>query len=193
MANYFFLYNTTTGVITQPYLGNADTWTNIPTGQSVLGVFPQEEASDTIRDAYNNPNYYLVQSNALVQKSNVSSLQLTDAQNARISELNSKCNMTILSGFSSSALGVSHNYDFNEEAQRNLSGRLSLINADPNYPASFSWKTTDSGIMTHTKEQFIQLCVDADTFKNNQVSKYWNLKAQVNLTTTVTNVTAIVW
>jgi hypothetical protein len=98
----------------------------------------------------------------------------------KIDLLSATCNSTILAGFSSSALGISHNYDFNYEAQGNLSGRLGLINANQNYTEPFSWKTTDAGVLNHTKAQFIQLCTDADTFKNTQIAKYWTLKGQVN-------------
>lgn len=121
-----------------------------------------------------------------------SGMQLADAQTAKFSELNSKCNQTILSGFSSTALGVSHNYDFDMEAQMNFSGMMNAVNGSM-APASITWKTTDAGNLAHTQAQFKQLYADGMNFKNNQIAKYWTLKSQVLAATTVAQVNAIVW
>lgn len=190
--NYWFLYNYTTGTITQPYLGNADQWTNIPSGQGVIGPFSQASATAAVQDAYTNPQLYTVQSGQLVQAANYTSLQLQQAQNAKIGDLNSKCNQTILSGFASSALSVSHNYDFDYEAQMNFSGMMNAVNASI-APASITWKTTDAGNLAHTQAQFKQLYADGMNFKNTQITKYWNLKAQVLAATTVSQVNTITW
>lgn len=66
MSNYWFLYNTTTGAITETHLTTAEQWTNIPSGQGVIGPYPQATASATVQDAYNNPNRYLVQNGTLM-------------------------------------------------------------------------------------------------------------------------------
>lgn len=98
----------------------------------------------------------------------------------KLSELDVACTTTILAGFKSSVLGEKHDYDFDEEAQRNLTGRLGLVNTFPTadkYQA-FSWKTKDAGPLVHTQDEFRQLCSDADDHKNGHVAKYWSLKLQ---------------
>lgn len=111
----------------------------------------------------------------------------------KIAELDQKCNQTILAGFTSSALGVAHQYGFSTDDQANLTGRLTLINANPSYPEPFDWKTLDTGPLPHTKAQFIQVCTDGDSFKGGQIAKYWQLKAQVEAATTTDEVDAIIW
>jgi hypothetical protein len=69
--NYWFLYKLDTGEIYgAPYLGTADQWTNIPDGCGVLGPFPQDSAPQEVVDAFNNPQYYVVQDGELVKRPN---------------------------------------------------------------------------------------------------------------------------
>lgn len=127
------------------------------------------------------------------QATDVESTSLDDLKTLKINQLDYLCTNTILAGFKSSALGAEHVYGFNEQDQANLSGRLTLINADTSYPDTFSWKTTDAGPLAHTKAQFIVVCRDADTHKNNYIAKYWSMKYQVQAVTTKEDVLAIVW
>jgi hypothetical protein len=124
--------------------------------------------------------------------SELSSLWLPIFQQEKIDELNNKCNETILSGFSSNCLGTDHTYQFDYDAQANLTGQLALMNADSTI-SSVLWKTTDAGVLSHSKEQFLQLVHDAFNFKNSQIGKYWNLKSQVLSATTEDVVKSIVW
>lgn len=119
-------------------------------------------------------------------------LALTKYKQMKIEELDRKCNETILSGFSSSALGVNHQYDFDYEAQQNLSGMLTLFNTDAT-TTQIDWKTLDAGVLTHTKEQFLALYRDGFVHKNQNITKYWNLKEQVKAATTLDAITEIIW
>lgn len=118
---------------------------------------------------------------------------LQQAKEVKIEELNSRCNETILAGFTSSALGVANKYDFDYEAQTNLNGQLNFINAGLIASnAIIKWKA--SGVpQDHTVEQFKTVCVDGFAFKQDNVNKYWTLKAQVQSATTKTEVDAVVW
>lgn len=113
-------------------------------------------------------------------------------QTIKINQLNDKCNQSVLGGFSSSCLGATHNYQFDYDAQMNLNGQLNLLNIDSTI-TSVSWRTLDAGILSHTKDQFIQLYKDASSFKSSQIDKYWNLKSQVLSATTETQINAINW
>jgi hypothetical protein len=117
---------------------------------------------------------------------------LADYQQTKIAVLDDLCNKTILAGFTSSALGAPHQYDFDEEAQRNFAGALALMNADSTI-TSITWKTVDAGPLPHTRDQFIQLCKDGFAFKESQIQKYWNLKAQVQQASSIDQVNAITW
>ncbi|KEO84744.1 DUF4376 domain-containing protein [Tumebacillus flagellatus] len=117
---------------------------------------------------------------------------LGDIKSARVSELNAACNAAILAGFSSSALGETHTYDFDMEAQANLTGMLAVMNADDSMNGTV-WKTTDAGPLPHNRQQFIALCRDGLNHKNDLIARYWTLKAQVELAETEEEVNAIVW
>lgn len=192
--NYWFLHTLSTGEIYgSPYLGTAEEWTNIPAGCEALGPFPQDSALPEVVDAFSNPQYYTVQSGKLVQKTSYADQLLADTKAAKIAELDQMCNQTILSGFTSLALGQEYHYPFDEEAQRNLTGALTLLNADPTL-TTVEFKVLDIGkFVDHTRDQFLQVCKDAFAFKSSMIKKYHDLKDQVNAATTVDEVNAIVW
>jgi hypothetical protein len=119
-------------------------------------------------------------------------LSLDEIKAQKISELDQTCNQTILSGFTSSALGDPHEYDFDYEAQQNLAGMLSLFNADATI-TDVTWKTKDAGPLVHTKEQFLQLYKDGFDFKNSNIGKYWTLKAQVLSAGDKAGVDSVTW
>lgn len=113
-------------------------------------------------------------------------------KDAKIAELNDACNQEILAGFTSSALGQPHTYGFDYEDQQNLNGQLAILMFD-NTITSVNWKTKDAGVLTHTRDQFIQVCKDAEAFKRSRIEKFWNLKAQVQQATTEDQINAITW
>ncbi|MBL0387935.1 DUF4376 domain-containing protein [Tumebacillus sp. ITR2] len=117
---------------------------------------------------------------------------LEDIKGAKIAELNAACNTGILAGFRSSALGEPHSYDFDAEAQSNLTGMLSVMNADPTIVETI-WKTTDVGPLPHTREQFVTLCRDGLDHKNKLIARYWAIKASVEAATSEEEVLAIQW
>lgn len=119
-------------------------------------------------------------------------LPLDLAKAKKIDELNTACNETILSTFSSSCLGESHTYSFSYDAQMNLSGILGAVNAGI-APVTITWKTEDAGTFSHTVAQFKQLFADGMVFKQTNIYRYRSLKDQVNACATKADIDLIVW
>lgn len=117
---------------------------------------------------------------------------LQDYQTNKIYELNTACNQDILSGFTSEATGIAHQYKFNKDYQDNIAQDGMMLALDPTI-TSIDWPTKDAGVVTHTRSQFIQLCKDAKVFKDNNMYRYFGLKAQVLATTTVDQVSVFSW
>jgi hypothetical protein len=108
----------------------------------------------------------------------LTTLKIEDVKVEKISTLNEECNKIILAGFTSSAVGVLHQYGFDYEDQSNLMGTLTLFNSNPAL-TEIEWKTKDAGLVLHTREQLVQLCTDSFTHKQNNIKKYWIKKQQV--------------
>lgn len=107
----------------------------------------------------------------------------------KISELNDSCQNTIYSGFTGTN---GHKYQFGEKDQGNLTQQMLFIVNDTTI-TSVQWKTEDVGILSHTRADFLQVCLDADNFKRSNFGKYWNLESQVNAATTEDAINAITW
>jgi hypothetical protein len=119
-------------------------------------------------------------------------IELENAKQKKIDELNLSCRNAILSNFTSTCLGDSHEYGFDQEDQNNLGHRLGAINAGL-CPSSFDCKTKDAGFLSHTIDQFKTLYVDGMTHKQTALYKCGNLKAQVLACTTIDSVNVINW
>lgn len=113
-------------------------------------------------------------------------------QAQKIAQLKKACAQTILAGFTSAASGTAHTYGFDEKDQRNMTEQLSILLLDTTI-SSITWKTLDAGIITLTRDQFFQLCKDANAFKRSNIERYWNLVSQVQAATTEDQINAINW
>lgn len=115
----------------------------------------------------------------------------TITKEIKIAELDYLCNQTILAGFTCYALGEEYTYSFDTEAQINLSGMLNAITAglveEPIY-----WKASGTPL-PHTFAEFKEVYTDGLKHKNENIKKYWTLKAKVEAATTDEEVNAIVW
>lgn len=188
MKKYWFIYDQATGDIHEAQKVDTDEWTNVPDGCGVVGF----EHSDVVLEAYENPHLYFVQNGELVVKTDADARRLEIAKVAKIAQLNYLCNQTILGGFSSAALGAAHQYGFDDDDQKNLTGRLAGIAAGTS-PLEFLWKTKDAGPLMHTVAQFKQVCADGDAHKDSLIGRYWALKSQVEAAATAAEVDAVAW
>jgi hypothetical protein len=114
------------------------------------------------------------------------------AKDAKKAELNKKCDLTIMGGFTSSALGAPHTYSSVLTDEIWYNATKNRFDIDATF-TSVDWKTIDAGYLTHTKAQFQQVFIDGHAYGNNQIAKLNNLKAQVDSATTQTDVEGIVW
>lgn len=119
-------------------------------------------------------------------------LTLPEVQQQKILELNTSCNQTILGGFPSSCSGVEHQYKFDMEYQGNITQQGVMLTLDPTITVVM-WPTSDTGVLPHTREQFIQLCKEAQDWKGTNIYRYFGLKAQVEACTEIEEVEALVW
>ncbi|KQX69218.1 DUF4376 domain-containing protein [Paenibacillus sp. Root444D2] len=116
---------------------------------------------------------------------------LEDVKIQKIKQLNIFCNIAILAGFTSDALGSSNTYDFDIDAQINLGGMLNAITAGL-VSEPVIWKASGQP-QAHTFVQFKTVFGAGLAHKNINIGKYWTLKAQVEAATTTEQVNAIVW
>lgn len=115
---------------------------------------------------------------------------LEQVKTAKIDFLNGECSRAIYAGFNSTATG--HTFRFNEEDQANFNQQSTLLLLKPDI-AEVQWKTEDAGIVTLTREQFIEVVFEAGQHKQQQITKYWQLKSQIEAATTKEEVDSINW
>lgn len=161
-------------------------WSGDPTA---VPNYPSYYTTEGTVDVWNNQSLSTYTNGNWTIAAPNTSQQLTDAIKAKIAELKSACRQSILSGFTSSALSVSHTYDFDYEAQTNLNGAYSYANANP--AATFDWKTVDVGVITHTAAQTKQLFTDGLAWKESQIYKERTKEKQANACTTMTQLPTI--
>jgi len=119
---------------------------------------------------------------------------LEQVQQQKIIELNIACNQDILNGFSSSCTSVEHQYKFDEEYQANMNQRATMFLLKPTMTETW-WPTKDEGVVTHTREQFVKLCEDAERVKDEKIFRYFDMKTQIlaPTITTVEQIEVFVW
>lgn len=123
---------------------------------------------------------------------------LSDLKTQKINELTSLCGQSIVSGFTSSALGSDYHYPSKQTDQQNLTASV-LASMLPSVTSSWStpfWCEDSNGnwaFVDHTAAQIQTVGEDAKTAILTCQSKLEQLKAQVNSATTKTAVNAISW
>ncbi|WGV59387.1 DUF4376 domain-containing protein [Brevibacillus brevis] len=115
---------------------------------------------------------------------------LEQVKAAKIDLLNNDCFKTIFAGFKSVSTG--YTFRFNEEDQANFNQQSSLFLLKPELTET-QWKTEDAGIVTLTREKFIEVVYEAGDHKQEQINKYWKLKEQIEGATTKEEVDRINW
>jgi hypothetical protein len=206
-VNYWFLYQTSDGSISgNPYLGQTDTFTNVPSGCAVLG--PIADTDTSAQDAWKNPHNYAVLNGTLVMTA-TSTQQFQQAQQAQMVSLAAKLESVLGAGFQSdpSATGTASTFGFADADQRHWSWLQGLINTanqgDTTAQSKFPVQVKDikGNRMQLTLVQATTLVNDAQSFyltnymhwdgkeqdvQNIQLSSYSTLQDAVNAVNGVT-------
>jgi hypothetical protein len=119
-------------------------------------------------------------------------ISLDKVKENKILELNTACNQSILNGFPSSCTGIEHHYKFDMEYQGNITQQGVMLTLDPTITV-VPWPTSDAGVIAHTKDQFIELCKEAQNWKGANIYRYFGLKAQVEACTEIEDAEAFMW
>ncbi len=119
-------------------------------------------------------------------------VDLDTLKDAKKNQLDYLCNLAIISGFESDALGEVHLYPADEEAQRNLGFAIKRLEIEPEL-GSVGFKTLDAGYLNHTLEQLNHVFKDGFDKGQALIIKYNQLKAQVYAAETSIEVDSINW
>ncbi len=124
--------------------------------------------------------------------------QLQAAQATQRALINASCVSAMTGGFLSSALGAAHTYPSTLTDQHNLSGSV-VASLLPNLPSGWTtpyWCQDSAGtwaMVQHTAAQIQQVGMDGKAWITAQQEKLASLNAQIEVATTVSEVTAIIW
>lgn len=124
--------------------------------------------------------------------------QLQAAQASQKTRVQASCVAAITSGFVSSALGSPNTYPSTLTDQHNLSGSV-IASLLPNLPSGWTtsfWCMDSTGAWAftpHTAAQIQQAGLDGKAWITAQQEKLASLNAQIEVATTVSEVTAIIW
>lgn len=119
--------------------------------------------------------------------------QLAAAKTQKIKELDTACNNDILSGFTCTVKGEVRAFGFDMNDQMNLTGKLTMLNANPSID-TVTWKCKglEGQLDNYTREEFNQICVAADDAKTAKIGTFWTKKNAVLAATTIEEVNEIV-
>lgn len=141
---------------------------------------------------FNNHNYYLIIDGNITEKDNIYELQLNNAKNNKILEIESASNGQLKS-FISSALGTLHTYLSDNEAMILFSGEYAFVKSDDYDGNLIPWYTVEENYIMHTKEQFIQVYLDGRNALQINKLKKKDLLQQIENATSIEEVNNINW
>lgn len=107
----------------------------------------------------------------------------------KIADLKVDCDNSIAQGFVGT---TGHTYQYAPADQANINKQLTLLLLNT-ATTSVDWNTIDAGVVTHTRDEFIQLGTDASNHERSNIGKLWQLEANVNSATDEASINAIVW
>lgn len=120
------------------------------------------------------------------------SYTLTDAQQAKATELINAYDQALATGFMSEASGTSLTYGYTPTDQIKWM-KLYIGEANGVLPASQPVATANGTIVNLTQAQLQQLLIDLETFEQTQETSFHTRLAQTSVATTVDEVNAIHW
>lgn len=126
-------------------------------------------------------------------------IPLATLQAQQIATLSAACAAAIYAGFTSSALGATYLYPFQDKDQANLNGEVSMsllpAGQAPGWTTQF-WCADSNGVWamrSHTAAQIQQVGQDAAAAKLANVQKNVSFAAQVKAATSPAAVSAVMW
>jgi hypothetical protein len=155
--------------------------------------YPQASSQHDYKIANNGDGQFVSEWNLQEPQPTETELQewwLEHVRSVKINELKLECEQGILTGFTSSVTGYTYQFDYKD--QDNITQQMLFLVNDPTI-TTVDWKTIDSGIVTHTREQFLAVCSGANDHKRMNMGKYWTKESQVNSATTEVGINAVVW
>ncbi len=99
------------------------------------------------------------------------------------------CETKIIEGFIASN---GRRYRTNRDDQVNMIGQKDELSEDDTI-TQVMWKTEDAGYISHTKEEWLKIYIEAFSHKKTQLFKYNTLKQQVALATSHEEIVDIKW
>ncbi len=198
----WFTYDTTTGAVGKheqdlsPLINDQFDSNLIHTGQAILGPYDDTNPMpNAYLPAWSNPQAYLYQNSAFAANPSWPAMELAQAQQAQIANLNAGLAATFAGGFTAKTLvgGATspHTYPTNQNAQANFTAAVTAFTANPN-KTTVTIETLDAGWVSHTKAEFFGVFTDGDNWKEAQYAQYNVLLGQVEAQTTPPT-TPVVW
>jgi hypothetical protein len=169
----------------------------IGTGCTPDGTFPNG-AIECDQQQNQNPHGYSIIGGEVIETPPSGAELLAAAQAAKIAELSAACKASIVSGFTSSALGAAYTYPAKDTDQQNLASSVIdslLANGAAGWVTPF-WCADASGdweFRAHTAAQIQKVGQDAKAAVLAAMAKNQTLAGQVAAAATVDAVNAIAW
>jgi Domain of unknown function (DUF4376) len=117
-------------------------------------------------------------------------ISLDELKKSRQDELMNIYKESIISGFTSSATGENIRYGYKEQDQLNYSKLANLFALNPTKTSTILGSDSH-GVVTLSKEQFLQFMEDAEQYEMSMYVRRKELEEQINSTTTIDELQAI--
>lgn len=148
-------------------------------------------------------NIIWVSGSPLPTKAILDDLIYKQAKLDKITELSNACQLDIIGGFTSNALGALNKYDSTEVDQLNLIGAVTATSPTPTdlggYNSVYACRPIINGVeqskqyLLHSHFQLRQVLADGAAYKLNELLNFNNKRTAVNNATTIAEINAITW
>lgn len=114
---------------------------------------------------------------------------------AKIAELSDACQLTIMGGFHSTALGSNHRYSSEEEDQANLMGAVNLVGivGQPIPYTCTNLVTGEKRSLIHTPAQIRAVFLHGAAHKQTQIARFHAMRVAIEQSNNPTEVQAMTW
>jgi hypothetical protein len=94
-------------------------------------------------------------------------------KNIKMREFSKRCEQYIKAGFTASN---GHFYEFDEKDQLNFTQQMLLMVSQQDPSQIVEWNTVDAGVVQHTVEEFLGVCMSGEAHKRHYISLYRQVK-----------------